>query len=102
MGFASVSQSSLARAGQLSPPNRTGPDRTHQLLQRRELLVRLREERLLVFSPAQGEEGALLVACSERGAGGLALAFEDNLYLWADPSPGVSARGVPVSDERDR
>ena len=55
-----------------------------------------------MFSPAQGEEGALLVACSERGAGGLALAFEDNLYLWADPSPGVSARGVPVSDERDR
>ena len=60
-----------------------GPGRTqtHQLLQRRELLVRLRQERLLVLAPAECEEGALLVACFEGGEGGLALAFEDALYL---------------------
>lgn len=54
---------------------------THQLLQRLELRVGLRQERLLVLFLAERNQRALLVARAERLGGDLALAREYDFNL---------------------
>lgn len=87
-----------ARRGQLPAPKtgtaarHTPSPTTHQLLQRLELRVGLRQERLLVLLLPERDQGTLLVALPQGLGGDLAFSGEDDLDLrWADEDRGVSA-----------
>lgn len=104
-----------ARRGQLPAPKtntaarRTPSWTTHQLLQRLELRVGLRQERLLVLLLPERDQGTLLVALPQRLGGDLAFSREDDLDLrWADEDRGVSAsrarlgKGVVAAEVGER